>query len=81
MPKAMVRLVLCVMTVLIAGALLRDAPRAIYAAPPDGHDVTLADAQRVIAAAIKKADAMNLKMNVAVVDRSEERRVGKECRL
>lgn len=37
-------------------------------AAPDGHDVTLADAQRVIDAAIKKANALDLKMNIAVVD-------------
>jgi len=54
---------------LLASSLfLRDTPRIAFAAPPDGLDVTLSDAQRVIAAAIKKADAMGLKMNVSVVD-------------
>lgn len=37
-------------------------------AAPDGHDVTLADAQRVTDAAIKKSNEMGLKMNIAVVD-------------
>jgi len=49
-------------------ACIGDSPRYVVAAPPDGHDVTLADAQRVIAAAIAKSEAMGLKMNVAVVD-------------
>ncbi len=68
MRKAAVSFVSCGVVILIAATLLQDTPRVAYAAAPAGHDVALADAQRVIAAAIKKADAMGLKMNIAVVD-------------
>lgn len=47
---------------------IRDTPRVALAAAPDAHDVNLAAAQRVVEAAVMKADAMGLKMNVAVVD-------------
>lgn len=57
------------LALIVAGATLfhGDAPRAL-AAPPDGHDVTLADAMRAIDAAIKKAQAIDTKMNIAVMD-------------
>ncbi len=57
---------LLVAATLAAFILVPPAPRALAA--PDGYDVTLADAQRVIDAAIKKANALDLKMNIAVVD-------------
>lgn len=52
--------------VLAAFVLTPHTPRALAA--PSGHDITLADAQRVIEAAIKKSNEMGLKMNIAVVD-------------
>jgi uncharacterized protein GlcG (DUF336 family) len=51
-----------------ASVFIRDTHRAALAAAPDARDVNLASALRVIEVAIKKADAMGLKMNVAVVD-------------
>ncbi len=68
MSKSRMRALFCVLMLLFAGALMQDTPRAVWAAAPEAHDVSLASAQRVIDAAIKKADAMGLKMNVAVVD-------------
>ncbi len=65
--RTWMRVAMCAI-VLAVIVLMQDTPRTAFAAPPDGHDVSLADAQRVIAAAIKKADALGLKMNVAVVD-------------
>ncbi len=50
-----------------AAFLLRGEIPAVVAAP-DGHDVSLADALRVIDAAVKKAQATDTRMNIAVVD-------------
>jgi uncharacterized protein GlcG (DUF336 family) len=52
---------------ILAGFILAPQSQTALAAP-DSHDVTLADAQRVIDAAIKKSNEMGLKMNIAVVD-------------
>ncbi len=58
-----------VVALIVAAATLFHAnPRVAVAAPPDGHDVTLADAMRVIDAAIKKAQTIDTKMNIAVMD-------------
>ena len=50
----------------VAIAVRSDAPVALAA--PEGHDVALSDAMRVIDAAIKKAQDIDTKMNIAVVD-------------
>jgi uncharacterized protein GlcG (DUF336 family) len=57
---------LSALTLALALSLRGDAPIAMAA--PEGHDVDLAGAMRVIDAAIKKANAIDTKMNVAVVD-------------
>jgi uncharacterized protein GlcG (DUF336 family) len=50
----------------VALLLRGETPTAIAA--PEGHDVMISDAMRVIDAAIKKALATETKMNIAVVD-------------
>lgn len=55
-------------TAVTAAALFVRGDMSIALAAPDGHDVMLADAMRVIDAAIKKAQTTDTKMNIAVVD-------------
>lgn len=59
---------LAVATLMLVCVLVMRGSSTVSAAPADAHDIDLAAAQRVIDAAIKKADAMGLKMNIAVVD-------------
>jgi uncharacterized protein GlcG (DUF336 family) len=56
------------LTLFATAAMFLRGDGPVAHAAPDGHDVTLADAMRVIDAAIKKAQATDTKMNIAVVD-------------
>lgn len=58
--------VIAAMVILAFGLVRSDAPVALAA--PEAHDVELSSAMRVIDAAIKKAQAIDTKMNIAVVD-------------
>jgi len=65
-PRKFIRFTVVAAALLCAALTPWNLPRATAA--PDAHDVTLADAMRVIDAAIKKANATDTKMNICVVD-------------
>src|SRR5438034_9890377 len=56
------------------------APAAPPPPPPYGLPITLEQAKKVMVGAEAEAKKNNWNVVIAVLDRSEERRVGKECR-
>jgi uncharacterized protein GlcG (DUF336 family) len=63
MRKLMLSSILSLAVLLFAGAALADGPVKTLSG-----DITLAQAQKILAAALKKAEAIKVPMNIAVVD-------------